>query len=214
MRFGKKYSNMTVLMAMLHGVVIGIVAIFVVGLFLVGAEGKRPIDQIEKEIPASGPENGKDEGKVADKSPETLTFYAKQHGAFTTSTAAATFIEENPSLSTAAVIEVDGGYFVWSAVGQTEAEIEAILVEDTYKKTFSVTPNACETAETAQIWQFLNLNEYEKIKNSDVKAEGKEGQKLAKKIDTITTFTNDVKVIRLHLLAGYAAESGCVKISF
>lgn len=203
---------MTVLMAMLHGVIIGVAAIVVVGLFLANAEGKRPIEQIEEEIPASGPV-----GKEADKGeegPGGLTLYAKQHGAFTTSDAAATFIKENPSLSTAAVMQVDSQYFVWSAVGQTEAEIEAILEEGTYKKAFSVAPIACEAIQSEQLWEVLKINDIAKIKNSLSGKDDEKGRALAKKIDTITAFTNDLTVIRLHLLSNYASESGCVKIAF
>ena len=40
MKFGKRYSNITVFMAMLQGVVIGIAAIAVIGFVLASAEGK------------------------------------------------------------------------------------------------------------------------------------------------------------------------------
>lgn len=212
MKFGKRYSNMTVLMAMLHGVVIGIVAIVVVGLFLAGAEGKRPIEQIEEEIPASGPVG--EDAEVDKNGPDALTLYAKQHGAFTTSASAATFIKENQSLSTAAVMQVEDQYFVWSAVGQTEAEIEAVLEDGTYKKEFSVAPVACEVVQSEQLWQVLKITDVAKVKNSLSENEDEKGRALAKKIDAITAFTNDLNVIRLHLLANYANESGCVKISF
>lgn len=59
MKFGKRYSNITVFMAMLHGVIIGIAAIAVVGIIFVGAEGNRTVDKIENEIPASGPAEDK-----------------------------------------------------------------------------------------------------------------------------------------------------------
>lgn len=214
MKFGKKYSNITVLMAMLHGIVIGVIALVIVGLFLLGAEGKRPIDQIENEIPASGPGNDKGNENSSEKSSEEGTFYAKQHGVFTTSTGAATFIEENPSLSTAAVMQVEDSYFVWSAVGRTEAEIEAILEEGTYKKAFSAALASCEIVQTEQLWKILNLNDLSEIKNSIVENEKEKEQVLAKKIDAITTFTDDLKVIRLHLFASFANEANCVKISF
>lgn len=214
MKFGKKYSNFTVLMAMLHGVVIGVVALVIVGVFLMGAEGKRPIDKIENEIPASGPEQNEENEAGDEVASDAVTFYAKQHGAFTTSEAAATFIEENPSLSTAAVMQVKDQYFVWSAVGRTEAEIEAILEEGTYKKAFSASSASCETVKTDQLWQILNLNEPSKIKNSIAENEGEKEQVLTKKIDAITAFTNDMKVIRLHLISSFSNETGCVKISF
>lgn len=214
MKFGKRYSNVTVFMAVIHGIVLGVLAIIIVGLFLLGAEGRGAISKIEKEVPVSGQESGKEQGAEEQKGLGKLTLYAKQHGAFTTSAAAATFIAENPSLSTAAIVPAADQYFVWSAVGRTEAEIESILVADTYKKTFSAEPIACEVVQVEQLWQVFNLDEVAKIKNSVLQNDDEKAQALVKQIDAITAFTDDLKVIRLHLLANYAQADGCVKISF
>lgn len=200
-------------MAMLHGVLLGVIAIVIVGVFLMGAEGKRPIEEIEKEIPASGPD-AEDDQAVEQGAHGALTLYAKQHGAFTTSAAAATFIAEDPSLSTAAIMQVGGQYFVWSAVGQVEAEIEAILEADTYKKEFLAEPAACEVVQMEQLWTVLKINELEKMKKSISENEGEQPNSLAKQIDTITAFTDDLNVIRLHLLSNYSNVHDCVKISF
>lgn len=213
MKFGKRYSNITVFMAMLHGVLIGVAAIVIVGIFLVGAEGKDTIKGIENEIPTSGPID-KNEGAVGKESPGALTLYAKQHGAFTTSAAAATFIAEDPSLSTAAIMQVDGQFFVWSAVGLAETEIEEILEADTYKKQFSAEPIACEVVQTDQLWTILKLNDLEKMKKFVSENKDKKQNPLAKQMDTITAFTDDLKVIRLHLLSNYVNVHDCVKISF
>lgn len=213
MKFGKRYSNITVLMAMLHGLLLGVLAIVIVGVFLIGAESKRPINEIEKEIPTSGSEEKDHEGGD-DESLGGLTLYAKQHGAFTTSAAAATFMAEDPSLSTAAIMQVGGQYFVWSAVGQVEAEIEAILEADTYKKEFLAEPTACEVVQMEQLWTVLKINELEKMKKSILENEDEKLAQLAKQIDTITAFTDDLNVIRLHLLSNYVNVHNCVKISF
>ncbi len=59
MKFGKRYSKGTVFMAMLHGVLIGVAAVVVIGLLLVvGAEGKDDGKTSGKELPASGPAPG------------------------------------------------------------------------------------------------------------------------------------------------------------
>lgn len=213
MKFGKRYSNITVLMAMLHGVLLGVAAIVIVGVFLMGAESKGPIKEIEKEIPTSGQE---EESKAVDGQDThgALKLYAKQHGAFTTSAAAATSIAEDPSLSTAAIMQVGGKFFVWSAVAQSEAEIEAILEAETYKKEFLAEPAACEVVNIEKLWTILKLNEVEKIKKSIAEKEDEKENPLAKQIDTITAFTDDLNVIRLHLLSNYVNVHDCVKISF
>lgn len=201
-------------MAMLHGVIIGIAAIAVVGIIFVGAEGKRTVDKIENEIPASGPAEDKENGTPADLKGESLSLYAKQHGAFTTSASAATFIAADTSLSTAAIIHSNGQYFVWSAVGLSEAEIEGILEADTYKKEFSVSPASCDLIHTTNLWEVLEADDIAKIKQLTSTNDDEKAKELAQHIDTITAFTNDLKVIRLHLLSKYANTSDCVKISF
>ena len=40
MKFGRRYSNVTVLMAMLHGVLIGVAGVAVIGLLLMVMNGK------------------------------------------------------------------------------------------------------------------------------------------------------------------------------
>ena len=40
MKFGKRYSKVTVFMAMLHGVLIGVAAVALIGLLLAGTKGK------------------------------------------------------------------------------------------------------------------------------------------------------------------------------
>lgn len=201
-------------MAMLHGVIIGIAAIAVVGIIFVGAEGNRTVDKIENEIPASGPAEDKENDTSANKTTGSLALYAKQHGAFTTSVSAATFIAEDPSLSTAAIIQSDGQYFVWSAVGLSEVEIEGILEEGTYKKEFSINPTSCDMVHTTNLWEVLEADDIAKIKQLASKNDDEKAKELARHIDTITAFTNDLKVIRLHLLSKYANTNDCVKISF
>lgn len=214
MKFGKRYSNITVFMAMLHGVIIGIAAIAVVGIIFVGAEGNRTVDQIENEIPASGPDENQEKETPTTGTAESLPLFAKQHGAFTTSASAATFIAADPSLSTAAIIQSDGQYFVWSAVGLAEAEIEGILEDDTYKKEFSISPASCEIINPAQLWEVLQADDIAKIKQMATTNDEEKTKELARHIDTITAFTNDLKVIRLHLLSKFANTNDCVKISF
>lgn len=212
MKFGKKYSNITVFMAMLQGVIIGVVAIAVIGFVLAGAEGKRAIDKIE-EIPASGPKSADTETTPAE-TVELLNLFARQHGVFTTPASAATFIAADPSLATAAIIQSDGQYFVWSAVGLTEEEIMNSEQADTYKKAFSVNTSACEVIGTEKFREVLKAEKIEEIKISENEKNDDKMNEFNRHLTAITAFTKDLKVIRLHLLSQYSYSKDCVKISF
>lgn len=202
-------------MAMLHGVVIGVVAIAIVGFILVGADGKRPIDKIKEEIPASGPSESTDTAEKQPAEPgESLQLFARQHAVFTTSAAAATFIAAEPSLATAAIIQADGQYYVWSAVGVTEAEIEKSAQAETYQKVFNVNTSACEGIGAKKLKEILAADEIAKIKISDGQESDEKVQAFNRQLDAITAFTNDLTVIRLHLLSQYSYAEDCAKISF
>lgn len=213
MKFGKKYSNITIFMAMLHGVIIGIAAIAVIGFILAGAEGKRAVDKIEEEIPTTGPKSANTEPAPAE-TVEQLKLFAVQHGVFTTPASAATFIAADPSLATAAIIQSGDQYFVWSAVGLTEDEIENSEQEDTYKKAFTVNTTACEVIGAEKFREILEAKKLEEIKFSESQKNDDKMNEFNRHLSAITAFTEDLRVIRLHLLSQYTYSKGCAKISF
>ena len=96
-----------------------------------------------KGLPTSGPEPVDPETAPTSTKVEPLQFFARQHGVFTTPSSAATFIAENPSLASAAVAKAEGQYYVWSAVGLTEAEIMDSEIEETFRKRLVVDTSAC-----------------------------------------------------------------------
>ena len=211
MKFGKRYSKVTVFMAMLHGVLIGIVAVALIGLLLYWTKDKGPEATTDKEVPTSGP--------AAVETPvqgeeQPLQLYAKQHGAFSSADAAAAFIAEDASLAKAAVVRVDNKYLVWTAVGLTEAEIDASASEDTYRKAFKASPASCSAVSVGKLRAVLSENDSTKIKSlATSEKEGKE-QDLSKNIKAITDLTDDIRIIRLHLLSHYSGADECIKITF
>ena len=82
-------------MAMLHGVLIGVAAVVVIGLLLVGTKGKDDGKTSGKELPTSGPAPVENSAKPDE---EPLQLFAKQHGAFSSSESATLFIAEDPTL--------------------------------------------------------------------------------------------------------------------
>ncbi|HJF32820.1 MAG TPA: hypothetical protein K8V56_13740 [Sporosarcina psychrophila] len=216
MKFGKRYSKVTVFMAMLHGVLIGVAAVAVIGLILVGTKGKDESATISgKELPAAGPAPVENSAQPAEK---PLQLFAKQHGAFSSSESAALFIAEDPALAKAAVIQANDTYFVWTAVGLTEGEIDSSESEGTYRKAIIVDTSACGAIGAGKLRHALTQTEIAKINYLDEdKKEGKEDEKTKefnKNITAITAFTKDLRIVRLHLLSHYSHTENCVKITF
>lgn len=217
MKFGKRYSKVTVLMAMLHGVVIGIAAVAVIGVVLFMTKGKDEPSASGEELPTVGPAAVETPETAPTPPGKTLSLFAKQHGAFSTAEAAAQFIAEDPSLTKAEVIHAGDNYFVWSAVGLTEAEIETSDYEGTYRKAFSVNTSACGAIGAGKLGEVLTETEIGQIKNlaaqqNEANAED-EMKEFYKNLTAITTFTTDMRIIRLKLLSHYSSKNNCVKFA-
>lgn len=223
MKFRKKYSKVTVTMAMLHGVVIGIAAVAIVGFLIVGTNGlgkekptehevvaTNPPTSAETTTPASGP------AISADEAP--LKLFAKQHGVFSSAQSAQEFVSQDVSLAKAAILEIGGQFYVWSAVGIQEDEIEVSEYEMTFRKPFFADTASCSADGAGKLRSALSETELSKIKTlTTVAEEEAEDEKLAafrKNLVAVTAFTSDLRIVRLQLLAHYTHKDGCVKINF
>lgn len=216
MKFGKRYTRSTVIMAMLHGVLIGIVGVVIIGIILIGSDGKKPVatpKPEDVEVPTTGPAPV-DTEEPALPVGKSIEFFARQHGVFSTAESAEAFIAEDPALAAAAVVQGAGQYYVWTDIGTTEAEIMDSESEDTFRKRFVVDASACQAIGAGKLQDVLSAPEVAKINISENKKEGEELPEFEKNIATITTFSNDMRVIRLHLLAHYSVAKECVKITF
>ncbi|WP_248509061.1 hypothetical protein [Sporosarcina sp. NCCP-2222] len=218
MNFRRKYSKITVLMAVLHGVVIGVAAVAIVGFILVGTGDKvKDKKAAVKEVPASGPPAV--EAPADNPVPgASLQLYAKQHGVFSTDQSASAFIAGRPDLSDASVVKAQDQYFVWSAIGLTEQEIDADAAQETYRKPFTVEAAACSASGAGKLKEILAETDIAKIKDlaasSSSDPSGGIGPEFAKQITAVTAFTSDLQVIRVYLLSHYSIKDGCAKISF
>lgn len=200
-------------MAMINGVLIGVAAIALVGFMVLSTNGKNVGKSKDEEVPATGP--APEATETPSETPiDSLRLFAIQHGAFSSSASAATFIEADPFLSTAAIIQVGDQYFVWSEVGLTEAEIMASDSEHTFRKEFVASPAACEAVSAKMLREAITSEDLAKIKSLGSEKDDENMAKFNKNIGAITAFTNDLKVIRLHLLAHYSMTDDCIKITF
>ncbi|CAM3110206.1 hypothetical protein FITA111629_04045 [Filibacter tadaridae] len=209
-------------MAMVHGVIVGVTAVAVIGLLFVVTNGKDPVGAIKEDIPTSGPAPvDKTTTDPVAKADESLQLFAKQHGAFSTVEAAETFQAEDPTLAKAAIVMVDKTYFIWSEVGLNEGDIEVSAEKGSFRKVLNANASSCAADGVGKLQQVLAETDIAKIKKliPDKKAESKEKssakqKEFEKHITAATAFTDDLEVIRLLLLSHYAQPDKCVKITF
>ncbi|WHT47598.1 hypothetical protein QNH10_15820 [Sporosarcina thermotolerans] len=112
MNFKKKYSKVTVAAAMLHGVIVGIAAVAIVGFLIVGMNGKGKEKAVENEVVTNNPqetvETTPTSGPAIISNEAPLKLYAKQHGVFSSAESARQLFADDPALGKAAIIEVGG----------------------------------------------------------------------------------------------------------
>ena len=189
-------------MAMLHGVLIGIAGVAVIGLLLMGMKGKDGSTADGEEVPTLGPAPVEDAASSGEKH---LRLFAKQHGVFTTADAASQFITEDPSLAKAAVMQVGEKYYVWTAVGLKENDINPSESEGTFRKAFTADTAACGAAGAGKLREVLSETEMAKLKIwravQDGDSDDEKVQDFKKKITVITAFSDDLRVVKLHLLS-------------
>ena len=215
--FGRNFKRGTYVMAIIQGIIIGIAAVAVVGFIIVGANGKLGSEPKKTEIPTAGPAASDKEESVETQG-IPLKLFARQHGMFSSAESAATFMAADPSLASAAILEGtgenEGKYYIWSSIGLSDAEIMDSDSEDTFRKEVTANVGSCEAVGANLLRDSLVADTVAKIKNLETENEDEKVTVFNKQLTAITAFTDDIRVVRLHLLAHYASKKDCVTIKF
>lgn len=224
MNFKKRYSKLTIMLALGQGVLLGIIAVAVVGFILMKTEKPDAAATADPDVPASGPaatDKGASAGSESDEEKPALgaavTMYALQHGVFSSKESAASFVTEE-QVPAAAVVKADSQFYVWSALGLTEQDADPTRAEGAFRKTVSVTPLACKGGEGQLVQAVLQAKKISDIQDliSQRKQSADSGKKdpFVEQMTAITAFTDDLNIIRMHVVAYYAEKGDCVKLQF
>ncbi|MBD7908385.1 hypothetical protein [Sporosarcina gallistercoris] len=223
MNFKKKYSKMTIMLALGQGVLLGIAAVAIVGFILLKTEKPESAASPDVNVPASGPASGQAGGKKDEAKSEKaaagapISMYAKQHGVFSSKTSATTFIADE-NLPKAAAVHADGQFYVWSALGLSEKDADPAGEEGVFRKQVTVSPLACDSGEGELLRNVLGASQISEIQDlvASRKQTAGEGKKdaFASNIAAITAFTDDLNIIKMHVLAHYSETGECVKLDF
>lgn len=145
---------------------------------------------------------------------EVRTFYAMQHGVFSSEEQAQKFLSTNPAFTTAVAVPVDGRYYVWSRIASATGEMSKPSDGVSFIKSFQLEGGSC-TEETLR-----TLPKWLASENSLKFNFGDEGDKgvLPKDWESVRTtavgISEDMDVARLHLVLHYISSSNCLNIKF
>ncbi|MEO4052117.1 hypothetical protein [Solibacillus sp. CAU 1738] len=204
----KRYRKNEWISAVLYGSLTGFVgvALFILVLQLAN---KAPD---EESIPVQQQQNQEQDQEQDEVGEQTeVEFFASQHGLFSSLDAATQFINTDPTLNKAAIVEVDGQFYVWSSLA-VEKQLPVSQSTSFFKPL--IVGAACSNSALQNLP--LRLQDEKYLKNY-FELEHKEGDvpsDWASLLQATTTLSKDVNVIRLHLLAHYYSENDCLKIKF
>ena len=223
MNFKKKYTKMTIMLALGQGVLLGIAAVAIVGFILLKTEKPDTAASPDTGVPANGPASAQTDGKKDESKPDTaaagapIPMYAKQHGVFSSKASAASFIADE-NLPKAASVHANGQFYVWSALGLSEIDADPAGEDGAFRKQVTVSPLACSSGEGELLRSVLNAKQISEIQDLAVSRKQTEGEKkkdaFTTNIAAITAFTDDLNIIKMHILAHYADTGECVKLDF
>ncbi|QDP99580.1 hypothetical protein FOH38_02850 [Lysinibacillus fusiformis] len=141
-------------------------------------------------------------------------FYASQAGVFSNYESASAFLAEYPTLKESAIVGVDGKYYIWTSIAIEESQLVFLEAPATFKKVFSVTSDSCKEATIAELpvvfadKKATKLNFKDNAKDSTLPPDW---QTVGAAVSSIS---NDINIIRLHLFAHYQKNNACLQIRF
>lgn len=211
MRFPKVTNRREIIQAAIIGSATGIVGVLLFILILNSMNSKFINEQLNGEMIPVASQN---EGNTILAEGTYEQFYANQHGVFSSFEAAMEFVAEYPTLNTSAVVKVGDSFYVWSSVASTKESVKISENPKSFVKPFKLSGESCSKQELKNLPSLLKSNDPSKF-NFDGEESPENLPPDWQKISfALSSLSNDLAVIRMHLLAHYFSENKCLKIEF
>ncbi|MED3660977.1 hypothetical protein NST62_08005 [Ureibacillus sp. FSL K6-8385] len=210
MKFPHIIGRKEMIRAALSGSITGLVGVLVFMIILNSMNSTYTEEKQQNElIPVSSQQT--EEKKENEYSEQ---FYAKQHGVFSTFEKASEFVYGHSSLNTSAVVEIDGNFYVWSGVATSKDDI--VLTEDppSFVKPFTLSAEGCKKPALKNLPSLLKNDDSLKLNFEGGKKMGDLPPDWESITFALSSISNDLSVVRMHLLAHYFTENDCLKIKF
>lgn len=190
-----------VLRAMFYGTLTGLISV----ILFIAILRTSPTSTKEMIAVSEQPEN--------DVTAVSETFYAMQHGVFSSEESAAQFMAGFPQLNIAAIIEVDDYYFVWSKFGLTKESVTANTNPSSFSKAITFS-SSCPEKTLQQLPHTLKNEKWLKFSFEEGQTfeELPEGWELL--IPQLTKLSSDTDIIRLQAFNHYYSQLDCLKVQF
>lgn len=139
-------------------------------------------------------------------------FYANQHGVFSSFEAATEFVSQYPNLNTSAIVEVNENYYVWSSISPSKEDLTKMEEPASFTKPFKFSGQSCGKKELQELPSTLKSNDKSKYFFEGENRNGNFPSDWKSVTIALNSLSDDLSVIRMHLLAHYYSKNNCLKI--
>lgn len=146
--------------------------------------------------------------------PSKQQFFANQHGVFSSFEGATEFVAGFSSLTKSAIVEVDGNFYVWSSVSPTKEGVTITVNPTSFAKAFNYTGASCSESTLKNLPELLKSDDRSKFYFEDGKVPDHLPEDWKSVTQALATFSDDLDVVRLHVMSHYFSQNECMKISF
>lgn len=202
----KRYgvSKRDVWRAIIYGGIVGLIGVAAFVIFL-------KVDWDTKKIDVLAPVEDSSDGLTP---AEVKTFYALQHGVYSSEEQAQTYIASDPALIRAIVLPLEGRYYVWSRVASaTDGELKAEQ-GISFVKSFQLDGSGCEKESLRALPKWLASENSIKFNFGDSENAKSLPEDWKSVRTTAIGISEDMDVVRMHLIFHYISSSSCLKIKF
>lgn len=218
MKFPKLIGRRELMHAAIIGTVAGLAGVlfFILLLSSMNSSTEQQANQAETEAEAEAEEEiipvQTTENAIEDNS--AVEFFANQHGVFTSYESATDFMEGYASLNTSAIVEVDGNYYIWSSIAPIKEELILSDNPTSFAKSFKFSGGACTDPTIKNLPITLESNDPSKFYFEEGKVPDNIPQDWQSITSALSSFSQNLGTVRLHLLAHYFSKNDCLKIEF
>ena len=198
----------SVAQAVFYGVLTGLLGVIAFIIIL-----KLPQEPVEPEGQAEVISTSQQETDGNEKDLVKQSFFALQHGVFSSFESADQFVASYPSLNKAAIVRVEDQFFVWSKIENEKVEGATQTEPSSFYKPLVLSSSCPKQAEkqlpiTLKDAKTLTLDRVTSEQQADLPEDW------SVILPEIQKLSENTSIIRLHALINYYERLDCVKINF
>lgn len=141
------------------------------------------------------------------------SFFALQHGVFSNFDSAAQFLASYPTLNKSTIFEVDDQYYIWSQLDQEKVEDATLTTPSSFYKKMTLS-SSCPTTSELQLPNLLMDEKWLSVETLTDAQQANVPKDWGTNLAEVQKLTNQVNVIRLHMLMNYYEQLDCLKVTF